>query len=117
MHGSRSSHHALVVAARARAMRHAPTPTEALLFQALRGSRLGVRFNRQVPVGRFIADFAAPSVRLIVEVDGGYHAQRGRADARRDRDLGRLGWRVVHVPAELVTRNLPEAVALIRAAL
>ncbi|NUO53742.1 MAG: DUF559 domain-containing protein [Polyangiaceae bacterium] len=98
-------------------MRSAPTTTEALLWGALCGSQLGVGFRRQLVVGRFIADFAAPSARLIVEVDGGYHARRVRADARRDRELGRLGWRVVRVPAELVLHRLGDAVALVRAAL
>ena len=117
MPGSRSSHHAQLVAARARAMRGAPTTTEAILWEHLRASRLGVRFHRQVPIGRFIADFAAPSARLVVEVDGGYHAVRVRADERRERDLGRLGWRVLRLPAELVARELEEALARIQAAL
>jgi very-short-patch-repair endonuclease len=50
-------------------------------------------------------------------VDGGYHAERREADARRDRELGRLGWRVLRLPARLVAERLPEAVALVRGAL
>ena len=73
-------------------MRHAPTASEAKLFEALRGGRLGVSFRRQVPLaGRFIADLYAAEVKLVVEVDGGYHAQRERADARGDRALARSG--------------------------
>ena len=52
----------------------APTDSEAALWRALRASQPGVAFRRQVPVLGFIVDFLAPSVRLIVEVDGGYHA-------------------------------------------
>ena len=100
----------------AAAMRAAPTTTEALLWEALRGSKLGVGFRRQMPIGRYIADFAAPSARLVVEVDGGYHADRARADARRDRELGRLGWRVARVEAALVLSSTAEAVELVRAA-
>jgi very-short-patch-repair endonuclease len=58
-------------------------------------------------------DFAAPAVRLVVEVDGGYHAGRVRADARRDRELQRLGWRVVRVAAGVVERDVELAVALV----
>jgi very-short-patch-repair endonuclease len=58
--------------------------------------------------------FYAPSVRLIVEVDGGYHARRVTADARRDRKLERAGYRVVRVRAELVMRDLPAAVLAVR---
>ncbi len=106
-----------VLSARARAMRSAPTTTEALLWQALSGSQLGIGFRRQLVIGRFIVDFAAPAARLVVEVDGGYHRERARADARRDRELGRLGWRVLRLPAELVRDRLGDAVAAVRAAL
>jgi len=49
-----------VVELRARQMRSALTPSEQKLWAAIRGSRLGVCFRRQVPLGRFIADFVAP---------------------------------------------------------
>jgi very-short-patch-repair endonuclease len=93
-------------------MRHAPTASEARLFEALRGGRLGVSFRRQVPVlGRFIADFLAPEVRLVVEVDGLYHTRTTAADARRDRALARAGYRVLRLDAQLVTVDLDSAVA------
>ena len=38
-------------------------------------------------------------------------------DKRRDRDLARLGWRVLRLEAGLVVHRLPEAVARIRQAL
>jgi very-short-patch-repair endonuclease len=103
----------------ARAMRREPTPSERALWEALRSSQLGVGFRRQAVVAGCIVDFLAPSRRLIVEVDGGYHrtpAQR-RADAHRDRRLQRAGYRVVRVRAELVLGDLSAAVAIIRAAL
>jgi very-short-patch-repair endonuclease len=114
-----TQHRRAVLAERATGMRGAPTTTEVLLWQRLRGARLGVSFRRQVVIGDFIADLAAPSARLVVEVDGAYHAWPGfvARDARRDRALARLGWRVVRVPAQLVQRDLEQALALIRAAL
>ncbi|NUO54001.1 MAG: DUF559 domain-containing protein [Polyangiaceae bacterium] len=105
-----------VLAHRAAGMRHAPTSTERLLWTRLNAGQLGVTFRRQYVIGRFIADFAAPGVRLVVEVDGGCHADRVARDARRDRELGRAGWRVVRVPAVLVLARLDDAVALVRAA-
>jgi very-short-patch-repair endonuclease len=82
------------------------------------GAPLGVQFRPEVVLGgRFIVDFFASSVGLVVEVDGGYHARRGCADAHRDRKLRRLGYRVIRLDAELVLRDLGAAVALIRAAL
>jgi very-short-patch-repair endonuclease len=87
-----SPHRLQILEQRAAQMRGAPTSSEARLFEALRGGRLGVSFRRQVPlVGRFIADFYAPTLKLVVEVDGGYHEARRCADARRDRALERAG--------------------------
>jgi very-short-patch-repair endonuclease len=95
-------------------MRFCPTPSEQVLFEAIRGGRLGVSFRRQVPVGRFIVDLLAPAVKLVVEVDGGYHARRRAADERRDRTLARAGYRVLRLEAELVVGDLPAAVGRIR---
>lgn len=108
----------LLLAERARQNRFAPTAEEALLWRALKAGQLGVAFKRQVPlVGRYIADFFAPRVGLIVEVDGPYHARRRRADARRDRVLRRAGYRVLRLEAQLVRRELTVALARIREAL
>jgi very-short-patch-repair endonuclease len=113
----RQARSALLVS-RARRMLHAPTPSEEVLWQALRGGALGVAFKRQVPLGeRYIADFFAPSVGLVVEVDGGVHRRSRAADRRRDEKLRRLGYRVMGVDAVLVLRNVNAAVALISAAL
>jgi very-short-patch-repair endonuclease len=111
--------HAVAIANHAAAHRASPTLTEAILWQVLSGSKLGVGFRRQVPIGRYIADFVAPSRKLVVEVDGGYHAlpAQVRADARRDRYLAKLGYRVVRLPAAMVQHQLAEAVALVVAAL
>jgi very-short-patch-repair endonuclease len=87
------------------------------LWQLLRRRALGVTFRRQVPIGRYVADFLAPAARLIVEVDGGYHQRRRAADGRRDRDLNRLGYRVLRLPASLVMSQPSQALALVSAAL
>jgi len=99
-------------------MRHSPTRSEELLWRfALSGRKLGVLFRRQVRVGRYVADFAAPAARLVIEVDGPWHTRRGAADALRDRAFERAGWRVLRLPAELVVRELAVAVERVRAAL
>src|SRR5437868_14811206 len=99
-------------------MRGAPTATEELLWARIRGRRLGVVFRRQVPLlGRFIADFLAPAQRLVIEVDGAYHGERERADARRDAALGRAGYRVVRIEASLLVSDIERALDQIRAAL
>ena len=62
-------------------------------------------------------DFVAPSEKFIVEVDDWSHELKRTADARRDRNLARLGYRVLRIPAELVRCHIAEAVARIVAAL
>jgi len=96
-----SAHRAQQLKERAAGMRWAPTASEARLFEAVRGMRLGVGFRRQVPLlGRYIADLLAPEVRLVIEVDGGYRGQRQGADERRDRALAAAGYRVLRLQAE-----------------
>jgi len=97
-------------------MRLTPTDSKARLWRALCSSQLGVAFRRQVPLLGFIADFYAPSVRLIVEVDGGYHTRRASADDRRTLKLTRAGYRVVRLQAELVMRDLPAALRAVQRA-
>lgn len=94
-----------------------PTESESLLWEAIRGKRLGIVFRRQVVIAsRYIADFLAPSVKVIVEVDGCYHASRVATDARRDRELERLGYTVVHLDANQVLHALPQVVEAVRGA-
>ena len=108
----------VLLAERAFAMRASPTSSERALWEAIRCNRLGVAFRQQVPIGgKYIADFLAPSVGLIVEVDGGSHAERRVADARRDRNLRRLGYRVLRLEAGVVLRQLPVAVEAVRRAI
>jgi very-short-patch-repair endonuclease len=106
-----------VIELRARQMRSALTPSEEKLWATIRGGRLGVCFRRPFPVGNYIADFAAPAAKLVVEVDGAYHARHQAADARRDRNLRRLRYRVLGLQASLVEHHLELAVERIRAAL
>ena len=101
----------------ARQYRSALNGPEQALWSEIRGGRVGVWFRRQVVIGHFIVDFLAPRQRLIVEVDGGYHATRVGADARRDSKLTRMGYRVLRLDADLVRRDVHAAVEQIRTAL
>ena len=79
----------------ARALRRNATEAERIMWRLLRDRRFGgVKFRRQLPIGPFIADFAAIEHRLVVELDGGQHAE-SETDVRRDRFLKAHGWRVV----------------------
>jgi very-short-patch-repair endonuclease len=116
--GPRSAHDRRTLEQRARVLREASTRSEEALWRAIRARRLGVMFRRQVLIGRYIVDFVAPAARLVVEVDGSFHAgARWRTDARRDAALVSAGYRVLRLGAELVLRSVDVAVERIREAL
>jgi very-short-patch-repair endonuclease len=83
---------------KARSLRANLTDAEQRLWARLRRKQiLGVQFYRQKPIGDYIADFYAPAVRLIVEVDGSQHAELSQAeyDKRRTAYFQRIGLRVL----------------------
>jgi very-short-patch-repair endonuclease len=53
------------------------------------------KFRRQHPIGPYIADFACPEAKLVIEIDGYWHKTRERADAFRSDRLRDLGYEVV----------------------
>ena len=113
-------HSMFTLVPRAREMRRNPTPSEARLWQALRGRRLGVKFRRQHPLGSFVVDFYCASRRLVVEVDGSVHEGEAQQcyDAQRSESLKRgFHVRVLRLPAGLVMGDLAGAFARIREAL
>jgi very-short-patch-repair endonuclease len=80
---------------RARDLRRNATEAETRLWRALREAFPNARFRRQVPVGRYFADLLSVRTKLIVEVDGGQHAQAADYDATRTRFLETQGYRVL----------------------
>ncbi len=110
--------YAIKLRAHARSMRHNPTGSEYALFQLIRRKQVcGVQFRRQqIVLHRYIVDFLAPQLKLVVEVDGGYHALVASADARRDKLLARAGYTVLRIPNHVVLHQTKTAVALLSAA-
>jgi very-short-patch-repair endonuclease len=81
---------------RAKSLRRDSTEAERRLWGALRNRRLGgIRFRRQVVVGRYVADFCAAHPKLIVELDGGQHEDHKQYDAARTRFLEANGYLVL----------------------
>jgi len=91
--------------ARARQFRREPTRSERLLWAALRGRSLGVRFYRQQVIWPFIADLVAERPRLIVEIDGRVHEGQVERDQERQEYLEAQGYRVVRFSADDVERR------------
>jgi very-short-patch-repair endonuclease len=86
------------------------TEAEKRLWQMLRLRQTeGYRFRRQVPTGRFIADFVCHAARLIVEIDGGQHDLSSEEEPSRTRFLETEGCRVLRFWNNEVLDN-PEGV-------
>lgn len=101
----------------ARRLRKNPTDAETRLWSRLRRKKLdGRRFRRQAPLGPYVADFVCFEARLIVEVDGGQHAERA-ADAKRTAWLEGQGHRVLRFWNNDVLGNIEGVVEAIRTAL
>jgi very-short-patch-repair endonuclease len=79
---------------RARVLRSGATVEERKVWHLL--SRYRPKFTRQFPIGPYVADFACRQARLVVEIDGGQHAESER-DGVRDEWLRGEGWAVFRV--------------------
>jgi very-short-patch-repair endonuclease len=90
----------------ARKLRSKMTDAERKLWFALKDRRFqSFKFRRQVPIGPYVADFLTFESRLVVEVDGGQHAESAR-DIERDRWLAENEFRVLRFWNNDVLSNL-----------
>ncbi len=98
--------------ARARELRHNPTPAERHAWTLLRHRGiLGLKFRRQHVLHGFIVDFYCPSERIVIELEGNVHdteAQRGYDQARTG-FLEGAGYRVIRVRNRDASREHLEA--------
>ncbi|MCH9045759.1 MAG: endonuclease domain-containing protein [SAR324 cluster bacterium] len=99
----------------ARAFRAEATPAETLLWEHLRMRRLeGVKFRRQHPIDRFVADFCGSEHKLVIELDGGIHESRHEEDSARQARFHELGFKVLRFANEEVIRDIEAVLAQIR---
>ena len=103
----------------ARNLRREQIDVERKLWMRLRDRQLcGAKFRRQHPLGPYIVDFCCPDRGLIVELDGGQHAEQSAGDQIRTSFLEANGYRVVrfwnHDVLEQMEAILEETVRLLR---
>lgn len=79
---------------RARSLRQNPTDAERKLWQRLRALSGFAHFRRQATIGPYFADFACHTHRLVIEIDGGQHAESA-SDTIRTAYLEASGYRVL----------------------
>ena len=100
--------------ATARRLQRDQTDAERALWFRLRDRRLnGLKFRRQMPIKSYVVDFCCESTRLIVELDGGQHAERSVEDAKRTADLEAYGFLVLRFWNNDVLSNLDGVLEMI----
>lgn len=92
------------------------TEAEQLLWHFIRGSQLGVKFNRQHIIGKYIADFVCLDKKLIIEVDGAYHSQEKQQlwDEYRDDFLKSNSYKILRFTNNEVLFNVDSVLDKIR---
>ncbi len=102
----------------AKTLRSNQTDAEQRLWYHLRAHRLmGFKFKRQKPIGRYIVDFICPERRLIIELDGGQHADQEAYDQFRDAWLRSKGYTVLRIWNNDVMQQLEGVLEQIRCTL
>lgn len=105
-----------ILRTRAKTLRKQMTEAEKRLWASLRAHRLdGLSFRRQVPFGAFIADFVCHERRIVIEVDGGQHADSKR-DLQRDQWFCMKGYRVLRFWNSDVLQNFSGVLQIITGA-
>jgi len=101
---------------RGRIMRLAPTVAERKLWWHLR-YRLALpntHFRRQVHLGRYIVDFVCHALKIVIEIDGGQHAEQTQRDAQRTQFLESEGYRVLRFWNNEVLGNIDGVLEVIQ---
>jgi very-short-patch-repair endonuclease len=102
---------------RARELRLNSTDAERRLWRHLRNHQVnGWQFRRQHPIPPFFADFACVEARLIVEADGGQHADN-ESDLKRTVFMEKRGWRVLRFWNNEILESTDYVIETIAAAL
>jgi len=92
---------------RARELRHTGNLCEVLLWQQLHHGKLnGLDFDRQKIIGDYIVDFYCAECRVVIEIDGGSHNEKGEYDEERNKFLEKQGLTVIHILAKDVLYHL-----------
>ncbi|MDQ6842797.1 MAG: endonuclease domain-containing protein [Bacteroidota bacterium] len=96
-----------IIFANAKKLRNEPTPSEVIFWNLLKQHFFGVRFKRQHPISRYIADFYCHKFKLVIEIDGNVHLteQAKNNDKLRDEYMQSLNLKIVRFTNEEVCKN------------
>jgi len=97
----------------ARELRRNTTDAERRLWTRLRYRQLGHKFRRQQPIGTYIVDFVCLEKRVVVELDGGQHAEQVESDKARTNWLNNEGFTVLRFWNNEILESLDAVVEVI----
>lgn len=102
----------------AKKLRENQTEAEEKFWLAVKDNQIeGYKFRRQHPLSIYIADFYCHALKLVIEIDGGYHLDEEQQllDKKRIADLEFQGLNVIRFTNEEVMYRLPEVIDKIKA--
>jgi len=100
-------------------LRRSSTKAEKILWEYLRDRKLdGLKFRRQHPLDKFIADFYCHEKKLVVELDGAVHDDKMNAqyDEARTYELAGSGISVIRFRNYEVEKDIETVLMKIREA-
>lgn len=91
------------------------TQAEEILWNVIKINEWHLKFRRQHPIANYIADFYCHNVKLVIELDGGYHENKEVKiyDAARENDIKEYGIRVLRFKNEEVLNNIEKVLSSI----
>ena len=99
----------------AKNLRKQSTDAEALLWNKLKGRQLGgIKLRRQQPIDDYIVDFVTFEKGIIIELDGGQHAENKSKDLQRDKFFAQNGYKVLRFWNNDVLENAEGVMEVIR---
>ena len=102
----------------AKKLRDNATEAEEKLWLAVKNNQIeGFKFRRQHPLSFYIADFYCHALKLVIEIDGGYHLteEQQLLDEERTKNIEFQGLKVIRFTNEEVLAQLPEVIDKIKA--
>ncbi len=92
----------------AQELRAKMTQAEEILWNAIKINEWHLKFRRQHPILNYIADFYCHKVKLVIELDGGYHENKEVKiyDEKRENDIGEFGIKILRFKNEEIINNI-----------
>lgn len=95
------------------------TEAESIFWQCVKANAFGHKFVRQHIIGDYIVDFLCRDAQLVVEIDGGYHAERQQEedDAIRQQWLESVGYTVLRFTNNEILFNIDQTLEMVEKSL